>query len=248
MGPPVRSGIVVCSRIAPGPTWMRLRPCGCASSSRSPSATAGVRRRRPALAPSLLLPPAGGRASTFPCSADLVALPRPGARAWPRRSPDRAPHDCSRRRRPARPWTRGAAGRWPILTAPPAYSRRRLPVLALLLVSPGGKGRSRRCAPRPGSVAGCPRPGLPAAVLARAAAAWQHRLAARPWRWWKMQPSGSSSSTNWGMHRAEMSQLAMCSVCGVQLIRIRSKQPETYGQYFVKCPNSIRVCRFVFVL
>ncbi|KAG2643700.1 hypothetical protein PVAP13_2KG347973 [Panicum virgatum] len=236
---------------------MRLRPCGCASSSRSPSATAGVRRRRPALSPSRLLPPAGGRASTFPRFADLVAPPRPGARAWPCRSPActppaaRAAADCSRRRRPARPRTRGAAGRWPILTAPPACSRRRLPVLALLLASPGGKGRSCRCAPRPGSVTGYPRPGLPAAVLARAAAAWQHRLAsvaARPWRWWKMQPSGSSSSTNWGMHMAPMSQLAMCSVCGVQLIRIRSKQPETYGQYFVKCPNNIRVCRFVFVL
>ncbi|XP_039789240.1 uncharacterized protein TP_0369-like [Panicum virgatum] len=58
--------------------WIRLRPCGCASSSRSPSATAGVRRRRPALTPSRLLPPAGGRASIFPRSADL-------ARAWSRR-------------------------------------------------------------------------------------------------------------------------------------------------------------------
>ncbi|KAG2608258.1 hypothetical protein PVAP13_4NG305538 [Panicum virgatum] len=100
MGPPVRSGIVVCSRIAPGPNWMRLRPwirlrpCGCASSSRSPSATAGVRRRRPALTPSRLLPPAGGRASIFPRSADL-------ARAWSRRSPARAPSACSRARPPA---------------------------------------------------------------------------------------------------------------------------------------------------
>ncbi|KAG2541443.1 hypothetical protein PVAP13_9NG682014 [Panicum virgatum] len=54
------------------------------------------------LAPSLLLPPAGGRASTFPRSADLVGAPRPGARAWPRRSPARAPPGCSRARPPAR--------------------------------------------------------------------------------------------------------------------------------------------------
>ena len=135
---------------------------------------AGVRRRRPALAPSRLLPLAGGCASTFPRSADLVAPPRPGARAWPRRSPARAPP----RLLAPPPTARAAADPFS-----PTCSRCRLPVLALLLASPGGKGRSRRCAPRPGSVAGCPRPGLPAAVLARTAAAWQHRLnsvAARP--------------------------------------------------------------------
>jgi len=36
----------------------------------------------------------------------------------------------------------------------------------------------------------------------------------------------------------------LCPICQVQLIRIRSKKRETYGQIFVKCPYCVKVTDF----
>jgi len=195
--------------------WIRLRPCGCASSSRSPSATAGVRRRRPALAPSRLLPPAGGRASTFPRSADLVAPPHPGARAWievPRLlappTPGAVP-GCSRRRRPARPRTRGAAGRWPILTAPPP---------ARAAAFPFSPSCSRRREERAVAVGACPC--LAASPAARAQASPRLCLLAPP----------PPSSTDWPA-------LPLAPGGGGRCSRRAQAAPQIGGCTGRRCPN-----------
>ncbi|CAN6294033.1 unnamed protein product [Urochloa humidicola] len=43
--------------------------------------------------------------------------------------------------------------------------------------------------------------------------------------------------------------LVECPSCGVPVVKIRSKQKETYGQFFFKCPNNIkgdpRTCGFI---
>jgi hypothetical protein len=43
----------------------------------------------------------------------------------------------------------------------------------------------------------------------------------------------------------ELNQEELCSICRVQVEQIRSKQRETYGQTFVKCPYSVKVSDFV---
>jgi hypothetical protein len=52
--------------------------------------------------------------------------------------------------------------------------------------------------------------------------------------------AASSSPTGWGQNQG-----GVCPFCRVQLVRIRSKQRETYGQMFVKCPYSVKVSEFV---
>ncbi|CAO2037880.1 unnamed protein product [Urochloa humidicola] len=44
-------------------------------------------------------------------------------------------------------------------------------------------------------------------------------------------------------------QLIECPSCGVPVVKIRSNQKETYGQFFFKCPNNIKgdpsTCGFI---
>ncbi|CAN6290053.1 unnamed protein product [Urochloa humidicola] len=55
--------------------------------------------------------------------------------------------------------------------------------------------------------------------------------------------AASSSPTGWGLNKD------VCPFCRVQLVRIRSKQRQTLGQMFVKCPYSVKgdptTCRFI---
>jgi DNA-directed RNA polymerase subunit RPC12/RpoP len=70
-----------------------------------------------------------------------------------------------------------------------------------------------------------------------------------------MRPGGSSmkqgsSSTLSGMTGKQL-PLIECPRCGVRVVKIRSKQPQSYDEMFFKCPNSINVSwmivQFVFV-
>lgn len=40
--------------------------------------------------------------------------------------------------------------------------------------------------------------------------------------------------------RGKQHLLIDCPRCAVRVIKIRSKQPETYGEVFFKCPNNIK--------
>ena len=53
-----------------------------------------------------------------------------------------------------------------------------------------------------------------------------------------MDPASASGLSSTASGRVP---LGKCPSCHVSLIRIRSKQPETYNEIFVKCPNNIRV-------
>ncbi|CAN6351552.1 unnamed protein product [Urochloa humidicola] len=61
------------------------------------------------------------------------------------------------------------------------------------------------------------------------------------------QASGSSSS--FGGRKGKELLLVECPQCCVRLIKIKSKQRETYGQVFFKCPNNIKgdltTCGFI---
>ncbi|CAL5050856.1 unnamed protein product [Urochloa decumbens] len=63
-----------------------------------------------------------------------------------------------------------------------------------------------------------------------------------------MSARGSPSSSTAGS-RGNQVRLVDCPKCGVPVVKIRSKQRETYGQFFFKCPNNIRedlrTCRFI---
>jgi hypothetical protein len=56
--------------------------------------------------------------------------------------------------------------------------------------------------------------------------------------------AGAASSS--GTRRGVTQEL--CPFCRVKLVRIRSKQPETYGKMFLKCPYSVKVSEVVFNL
>ena len=56
----------------------------------------------------------------------------------------------------------------------------------------------------------------------------------RPW----MNPTTASGSSSTLSGRLPLGE---CPSCRVSLIRIRSKQPESYNEIFVKCPNNITV-------
>ncbi|CAL4955249.1 unnamed protein product [Urochloa decumbens] len=61
-----------------------------------------------------------------------------------------------------------------------------------------------------------------------------------------MRPGCSSTmSASGGKHL----RLVECPKCGVPVVKIRSKQKETYGELFFKCPNNIkgdsRTCGFI---
>ncbi|CAO2038641.1 unnamed protein product [Urochloa humidicola] len=58
----------------------------------------------------------------------------------------------------------------------------------------------------------------------------------------------ASSSTASGS-RGNQLRFIDCPSCGVPVVKIRSKQKETYGQFFFKCPNNIKgdpsTCGFI---
>ncbi|CAL4958064.1 unnamed protein product [Urochloa decumbens] len=64
-----------------------------------------------------------------------------------------------------------------------------------------------------------------------------------------MSVGGSPSSTTASGSRGNQLRLVDCPRCGVPVVKIRSKQRETYGQFFFKCPNNIRedsrTCGFI---
>ncbi|CAO2045201.1 unnamed protein product [Urochloa humidicola] len=63
-----------------------------------------------------------------------------------------------------------------------------------------------------------------------------------------MRTSSSSTATGSG-YGGKLLRLVECPSCGVRVVKIRSKQKETYGQFFFKCPNNIkgdpRMCGFI---
>ncbi|CAO2038332.1 unnamed protein product [Urochloa humidicola] len=64
-----------------------------------------------------------------------------------------------------------------------------------------------------------------------------------------MSAGGSSSGSMASGNRGNQLQLVDCPKCGVPVVKIRSKQRETYRQVFFKCPNNIRedprTCGFI---
>ena len=116
---------------------------------------------------------------------------------------------------------------------PPDKSPRRLPLASLfsLVLPPRPELPAPTQIPRAGTRIPCRRP-HPSPLLdaATGMSTLQFRGAAA---------AGCTSSPT------ELGQMSdLCPICQVQLIRIRSKKRETYGQIFVKCPYCVKVTDF----